>query len=187
MILISLILISPTVSRTYFSEYNTMEVSSEELLKDDSIINSYETVSESVNKVNDYGDVFSEREMLEVLNNIDLSKSDNTDAVADVLKTLSGPLQLEFLMNKFMIRSGEAENEHDDSKFRVKRSVDNRESFGSPSKHSFPIHGKLFKMQQYNNKFASNGPKGVLLARSAMKHGFADALREARERDYYKF
>merc|ERR1712137_861926 len=42
---------------------------------------------------------------------IDLSKSENVEAVSEVLKTLPGEVQLEFLMNKFMMKDEKVKEE----------------------------------------------------------------------------
>ena len=45
-----------------------------------------------------------DEELMEVLDMVDLDDSSNVEAVADVMKTLDGGKQMEFLMTRFMVR-----------------------------------------------------------------------------------
>ena len=53
--------------------------------------------------VEDEEDIVGEKEMISVMGRVDLDVQDNVEVVADVMKTLSGETQLEFLMKKFMM------------------------------------------------------------------------------------
>ena len=64
--------------------------------------------------VEDEDDIVGEKEMINVMGRVDLDVQDNVEAVADVMKTLSGETQLEFLMKKFMMV--EEDNEAEKSK-----------------------------------------------------------------------
>merc|ERR1712098_48094 len=59
----------------------------------------------------DDNDIVGEKEMLLVLDQIDLTWADNVEAVADVMKTLSGERHVEFLMNKFMMTNKDVKDD----------------------------------------------------------------------------
>ena len=56
-----------------------------------------------------------DQEIMELLNMVDLDDSSNVEAVADVMKTLDGGKQMEFLMTKFMVRRGRKDDGEDNS------------------------------------------------------------------------
>ena len=56
-----------------------------------------------------------DEEIMAVLNMVDLDDSSNVEAVADVMKTLDGGKQLDFLMTKFMVRRGRKDEVEDNS------------------------------------------------------------------------
>ena len=87
----------------------------------------------------DDDDIVGEQEMLLVMDQIDLTKSDNVEAVADVMKTLSGERQLEFLMNKFMMTNKDVKDDIvSDSHHLVRRSP-----YGS-SGAFYDSHGNIY-------------------------------------------
>ena len=56
-------------------------------------------------------DIVGEKEMVHVMDSIDLTNAENVEIVADLMKTLSGEAQLEFLMDKFMMKDPEVREE----------------------------------------------------------------------------
>ena len=59
---------------------------------------------------NNEDDIVEDKEMVKVLGRVDLTESGNVEAVADVMKTLPGDVQLEFLMNEFMMTDESAKS-----------------------------------------------------------------------------
>ena len=59
----------------------------------------------------DDDDIVGEKEMVQVMDSIDLTNAENVEIVADLMKTLSGEAQLEFLMDKFMMKDSEVREE----------------------------------------------------------------------------
>ena len=59
----------------------------------------------------DEDDIVGEKEMVQVMDSIDLTNAENVEIVADLMKTLSGEAQLEFLMDKFMMKDSEIRDE----------------------------------------------------------------------------
>ena len=59
----------------------------------------------------DDDDIVGEKEMVQVMDSIDLTNAENVEIVADLMKTLSGEAQLEFLMDKFMMKDSEIRDE----------------------------------------------------------------------------
>lgn len=86
----------------------------EELLKKIDEVNSMITLvrnARSIVEEEEPDSMVAENEMVKVLDTIDLSKSENVEAVSEVLKTLPGEVQLEFLMNKFMMKDEKVKEE----------------------------------------------------------------------------
>ena len=83
--------------------------------------------------VEDENDIVGEKEMISVMGRIDLAVQDNVEVVADVLKTLSGETQLEFLMKKFMM-------DEEDEKVYSKRSTHAHEGNIAFVKHLWWIY-----------------------------------------------
>ena len=65
-----------------------------------------------------------DQEIMEVLNMVDLEDSSNVEAVADVMKTLDGGKQMEFLMTNFMVRRGRTAEVEDNSQEPAKSADD---------------------------------------------------------------
>ena len=65
----------------------------------------------SIPDVPDDDDIVGEKEMVQVMDSIDLTNAENVEIVADLMKTLSGEAQLEFLMDKFMMKDSEIRDE----------------------------------------------------------------------------
>jgi len=58
----------------------------------------------------DIEDMVGDKEMLKVMSRVDLDNPDNVEPIADVMRTLPGDVQLEFLMDKFMMTDAEAKD-----------------------------------------------------------------------------
>jgi len=86
----------------------------------------------SIKDDEDPDSMVAEDEMIKVMDSIDLTSAENVEAVSEVLKTLPGDVQLEFLMNKFMMKDAKVKEEIINSKTgssaKVKRSTYNRGS-----------------------------------------------------------
>ena len=81
----------------------------------------------SIKEDEDPDSMVAEDEMIKVMDSIDLTSAENVEAVSEVLKTLPGDVQLEFLMNKFMMKDAKVKEEIINSKTgssaKVKRST----------------------------------------------------------------
>ena len=71
-----------------------------------SLVRNARSVTEDLEEAED------DKEIIEVMSRVDLSDSTNVDAVGDVLKTLSGSKQMEFLMTKIMMGRADDEDLH---------------------------------------------------------------------------
>jgi len=70
----------------------------------------------SIKEDEDPDSMVAEDEMIKVMDSIDLTSTENVEAVSEVLKTLPGEVQLEFLMNKFMMKDAKVKDEIINSK-----------------------------------------------------------------------
>ena len=89
----------------------------------------------SIKEDEEVEDMVGEDEMVRVLDSIDLSSAENVEAVSDVLRTLSGDAQLEFLMNKFMMKDEEVKEEIMSSKTGVSSTKAKRSAYGRHISH----------------------------------------------------
>lgn len=71
-----------------------------------SLVRNARSVTEDLEEAED------DQEIMEVMSRVDLSDSTNVDAVGDILKTLSGSKQMEFLMTKIMMGRADDEDLH---------------------------------------------------------------------------
>jgi len=211
--------------------------------------------------------IVDDKEMIAVMERVDLDNPENVELVADVMRTLPGDVQLEFLMKKFMMSAEESvfeksqDHQHDNQHVHdhVKRSVlggfghfggsqvftgyaepepeyistsrftshshaepepgfhqrwrrasehsqakeqghhehqehskehakashqakEQRQESSSHSAHA--KHGKFFRSGN-SAEFEGQGPAGVLLQRSAEKHGFQEKLNQ-RDSSHHK-
>merc|ERR1711915_204242 len=65
----------------------------------------------SIKEDEDPDSMVAEDEIIKVIASVDLASTDNVEAVSEVLKTLPGDVQLEFLMNKFMMKDAKVKEE----------------------------------------------------------------------------
>ena len=72
----------------------------------------------SIKRDEDPDNMVADDEMIKVMDSIDLTSTDNVEAVSEVLKTLPGDVQLEFLMTKFMMKDAKVKEEIMHSKTR---------------------------------------------------------------------
>ena len=93
----------------------------------------------SIKEDEEVEDMVAEDEMVRVLDSIDLSSAENVEAVSDVLRTLSGDAQLEFLMNKFMMKDEEMKEEIVSSKTGVSSTKAKRSTHGRQISHGRDI------------------------------------------------
>ena len=86
----------------------------------------------SIMEDEDPDSMVAEHEMIKVMDSIDLTSAENVEAVSEVLKTLPGDVQLEFLMNKFMMKDAKVKdeiiNKKAESSAKAKRSTYSRGS-----------------------------------------------------------
>ena len=98
-------------------------------------------------------DIVGEKEMVQVMDSIDLTNAENVEIVADLMKTLSGEAQLEFLMDKFMMKDSEVREEimsrEEPLVAKSKRSVSGS-SFFSRGGHA---HGNNITSQQPRSRY----------------------------------
>ena len=89
----------------------------------------------SIKEDEEVEDMVAEDEMVRVLDSIDLSSAENVEAVSDVLRTLPGDVQLEFLMNKFMMKDEEVKEEIMSSKTGVSSTKAKRSAYSRQVSH----------------------------------------------------
>ena len=65
----------------------------------------------SIKEDEDPDSMVAEDEIIKVMDSVDLTSTDNVEALSEVLKTLPGDVQLEFLMNKFMMKDAKVKEE----------------------------------------------------------------------------
>ena len=72
----------------------------------------------SIKTNEDPDNMVADDEIIKVMDSIDLTSTDNVEVVSEVLKTLPGDVQLEFLMTKFMMKDAKVKEEIMHSKTR---------------------------------------------------------------------
>ena len=65
----------------------------------------------SIKTDEDPDSMVADEEIIKVMDSIDLTSTDNVEVVSEVLKTLPGDVQLEFLMTKFMMKDAKVKEE----------------------------------------------------------------------------
>jgi len=161
----------------------------------------------SIKTDEDPDNMVADDEIIKVMDSIDLTSTDNVEVVSEVLKTLPGDVQLEFLMTKFMMKDAKVKEEIMHSKTRSasksKRSTFSRSfsqaepepeysAFSRDLSHAEP-EPEYSYYKQFSNAFSHaepepepryrrspadhhEGPKSILLQRSADIHGFSEDL-----------
>ena len=111
------------------------ESNDDELLQQIEELETMIKLSRKARSIKEDEDMVGEDEMVHVLDSIDLSSDENVEAVSDVLRTLSGDAQLEFLMNKFMMKDEEVKEEIMSSKTGVSSTKAKRSAYGRQVSH----------------------------------------------------
>jgi len=107
----------------------------------------------SIKEDEEVEDMVAEDEMVRVLDSIDLSSAENVEAVSDVLRTLPGDVQLEFLMNKFMMKDEEVKEEIMSSKTGVSSTKAKRSAYGRQVSHADP-EPEYSNYKQFSSSFS---------------------------------
>ena len=115
------------------------ESNDDELLQQIEELDTMIKLARNARSIKEDEDMVAEDEMVRVLDSIDLSSAENVEAVSDVLRTLSGDAQLEFLMNKFMMKDEEMKEEIMSSKTGVSSTKAKRSTHGRQISHGRDI------------------------------------------------
>ena len=111
------------------------ESNDDELLQQIEELDTMIKLARNARSIKEDEDMVGEDEMVRVLDSIDLSSAENVEAVSDVLRTLPGDVQLEFLMNKFMMKDEEVKEEIMSSKTGVSSTKAKRSAYGRQVSH----------------------------------------------------
>ena len=111
------------------------ESNDDELLQQIEKLDTMIKLARNARSIKEDEDMVGEDEMVRVLDSIDLSSAENVEAVSDVLRTLPGDVQLEFLMNKFMMKDEEVKEEIMSSKTGVSSTKAKRSAYGRQVLH----------------------------------------------------
>ena len=96
-------------------------------------------------------DIVGEDLMVEVMDQIDLTIPDNVEIVADVMKSLSGEKQLEFLMNKFMMHDDEIKRSMVEPSSRSTEPVTSLHSSDKVKREAQPYGGGSGRISQFDS------------------------------------
>jgi len=111
----------------------------------------------SIKRDEDPDNMVADDEMIKVMDSIDLTSTDNVEAVSEVLKTLPGDVQLEFLMTKFMMKDAKVKEEIMHSKTRSP-SKSKRSTFSRDFSHAEP-EPEYSYYKQFSNAFSHAEPE----------------------------
>ena len=100
-------------------------------------------------------DITDDKEMIAVMERVDLDNPANVESVADVMRTLPGDVQLEFLMKRFMMTED------------TEKSLDHHQVSSSPAKRSADPYGGAF-----SSFFSNSGSSSHYAGSSLSKFNF---------------